>query len=67
MWVNQFFKCLQDGYKQMKKRPMDSKHLHAEDIAAIMTWYGRLGILMREFQIQPSDIYNFDVIGFLEG
>ena len=67
MWVNRFFKRLPDGYKQMKKRPMDPKRLHAEDIAAIMTWYDRLGILMHQFQIQPSDIYNLNEIGFLEG
>ena len=51
----------------MKKRPMDPKHLHAEDIAAIMTWYDHLEILMCQFQIRPSDIYNFDEFGFLEG
>ena len=66
MWVNQFFKHLPYWYKQMKKRPLDPKHVHAEDIAAIMTWYDHLEILVRQFQIQPSDIYNFDKIDFLE-
>lgn len=46
---------------------MDLECLQAEDLSIIQVWYDRLKMIMDQYQIQPSDLYNFDEIGFLDG
>ena len=46
---------------------MDTKCLNSEDLGLIQSWYDKLEIAILCYQIQPSDLYNFDEIGFLDG
>lgn len=66
MWPYRFIKKF-PNYKCQKQKPMDTKRLNSEDLGLIQSWYDRLEIVMLCHQIQPSDLYNFDEIGFLDG
>lgn len=46
---------------------MDLKHLTSEHITSIENWYEYLGTEIQRHKLQPTDIYDFDEIGFLEG
>lgn len=67
MWVYRFMKQLPDGFKCQKQKPIDPKQMESEDVSRVAFWYDQFEILMQQYQIQPSDLYNFDEIGFLEG
>jgi len=67
MWTYRFIKKLPPEFQRRKQKPMDRKRLDSEDISNVVVWYDRLLALIKRYQIQPRDIYNFDEIGFLEG
>lgn len=67
MWVYRFMKQLPNGFKCQKQKPIDPKQMESEDVSRVAFWYDQFEILMQQYQIQPSDLYNFDEIGFLEG
>ena len=64
MWTYHFIKKLPPEFQRRKQKPMDCKRLDSEDISNVVVWYDRLAALMRCYQLQPKDIYNFDEIGF---
>lgn len=67
MWPYRFIKHLPQGFRRLKQKPLKKKRLNAEDIGVMQTWYDWLDIAMKQYQIQPQDLYNFDEVGFLEG
>ncbi|BCR85148.1 transposase [Aspergillus chevalieri] len=66
-WPYRFLERLGPEYTRLKQRPKDPKRLQSQDLGIIQNWYDRLEILLKQYQIQPQDLYNFDEIGFMEG
>lgn len=66
MWAYQFIRRL-PYHKCMKQKPMDLQRLKSGDPGLIQDWYDHLEVIMKDYQIQPSDLYDFDEIGFIVG
>lgn len=67
MWTYHFMQRLPPEFQCHKQKPIDPKHFDSEDLSNVVNWYEWLQGLIKCYQLQPKDIYNFDEIGFLEG
>jgi hypothetical protein len=66
-WPYRFIARLPPQFQRVKQKPMDHKRINSEDINAIKIWFSRLGVLIKEYDIQPSNLFNFDETGFRIG
>lgn len=67
MWAYRFMNRLPEDYKRLRTKPKEPKRLQSEDVARIQLWYERFERLIRQHQIQPTDLYNMDEVGFMDG
>ena len=67
IWTYCFMRKLPPEFQHCKQKPIDPQHFDSEDLSNVVNWYERLWRLIKCYQLQPKDIYNFDEIGFLEG
>ena len=59
--------CLSEDYKQLRTKSKEAKWLQSKDVARIQLWYKRFERLIQQHQIQPTDLYNMDEVGFMDG
>ena len=57
-WPCHFLERLGPEYTRLKQRPRDPKRLQSQDLGIIQNWYDQLEILLKQYQIQPQDLYN---------
>ena len=67
MWTYHFLQHLPPEYKCVKQHPMDPKHIWAEDIGIVQTFYDHWEIAIKTHGIWPCNIYNMDETGFQIG
>jgi hypothetical protein len=66
-WPYRFITRLPSQFQRVNQKPVDPKRINSEDIDAIKVWFARLDVLIHEYDIQPSNLYNFDETGFRIG
>ena len=66
-WVYNFMKCLPKNYSHIMQKPMEAERMDAERLPIIIDWFHRLEVTLKQYQIGPKNIYNFDESGFRLG
>jgi hypothetical protein len=66
-WVYRFMERLGKEYVKVKQKTIDPKRHLAEDPNIIQAWFDRIQIAMENYNITPSNIWNFDESGFQIG
>jgi hypothetical protein len=68
-WAYDFIKRLPPrlNFNVIKQKPKEGDRMAAEDPGLLTCWYERLELFIKNKNLQPRDIYNFDESGFKIG
>jgi hypothetical protein len=68
-WAYDFIKRLPPrlNFNVIKQKPKEGDRMAAEDLGLLTSWYERLELFIKNKNLQPKDIYNFDESGFKIG
>ena len=66
-WAYYFIKRLPNDYSHIVQKPMEAERMNAERLPTIIDWFNRLEVALKQYQVGPKNIYNFDESGFQIG
>jgi hypothetical protein len=66
-WAYDFIARLPPRFEYLTQKPIEKARFQAADPGYVVTWYDRLNITLKNYNISPRNLYNFDETGFRIG
>lgn len=66
-WAYDFIARLPPRFEHLTQKPIEKVRFQAAEPGYIVTWYDRLQITLKSYNISPRNLYNFDETGFRIG
>ena len=66
-WAYRFLKRPPKDFEHTVKKPMEAERMGAERLTTIIEWFQNVEAIIRDYNVGPKNIYNFDETGFQLG